>query len=177
MISGSGSVTKSGTGTLTLTGNNTYSGVTTVSTAGSTLQAGAANAFSSASAHTVASGAFLDLFGFNQTIGSLAGAGRVTNAGAAAATLTTGGNDTSHDVLRHHPGWRGSDRPDQGRRRHVHAVGRQHLYGRDHRQRRHAAGGATNAFAQSSAFTVAAGATLDLRLQPDHRLARRRRQR
>src|SRR5262245_18873505 len=93
VISGTGKVTKSGTGTLTLSGANTYSGATTISTG--TLQAGATNAFSSASAHTVASGTFLDLFGFNQTIGSLAGAGTVTNAGGAGATLTTGGDNTS----------------------------------------------------------------------------------
>src|SRR5262245_12667581 len=93
VISGTGTVTKSGTGTLTLTGVNTYTGTTTISVG--TLQAGATNAFSSASAHTVASGAFLDLFGFNQTIGSLAGAGTVTNAGAAGATLTAGGDNTS----------------------------------------------------------------------------------
>src|SRR5260370_30484480 len=53
------------------------------------LQAGAVNAFSSASAFTVASGATLNLAGFNQTIGSLAGAGGVT---LGAATLTTNGD-------------------------------------------------------------------------------------
>ena len=90
-ITGSGSLTKSGTGTLTLTGTSTYTGTTTISAG--TLQAGATNAFSSASAHTVTS--VLDLSGFNQTIGSLAGAGTVTNAGGAGATLTTGGNNTS----------------------------------------------------------------------------------
>jgi outer membrane autotransporter protein len=56
-----------------------------------TLQAGAVNTFSSASAFTIASGATLDLAGFNQTIGSLAGAGSVT---LGAATLTTNGDDS-----------------------------------------------------------------------------------
>src|SRR5262249_56547591 len=93
VISGTGTVTKSGANTLTLSGANTYSGSTTISAG--TLQAGATNAFSSASAHTVASGAFLDLFGFNQTIGSLAGAGTVTNAGGAGATRTTGDNTST----------------------------------------------------------------------------------
>src|SRR5262249_43385911 len=93
VISGTGTVTKSGTGTLTLSGANTYSGSTTISAG--TLQAGATNGFSSPGAHTVASGAFLDLFGFNQTVGSLAGAGTVSNTGGAGATLTTGGDNTS----------------------------------------------------------------------------------
>ncbi|MGH6792221.1 MAG: autotransporter domain-containing protein, partial [Methyloceanibacter sp.] len=39
--------------------------------------------------------AVLDLFGFNQTIGSLAGAGSVSNTGGVGATLTTGADDTS----------------------------------------------------------------------------------
>ena len=134
-ITGSGSLTKSGTGTLTLTGTSTYTGTTTISAG--TLQAGATNAFSSASAHTVTS--VLDLSGFNQTIGSLAGAGTVTNAGG-------GRRDPHHrrqqhvdNVLRRHPGWRGSDRPDQSRHRHIHADGRQHLYRRHDDQRRDAA--------------------------------------
>src|SRR5262249_13587802 len=90
-IGGTGGLAKIGTGTLKVSGANTYSGATTV-TAG-TLQAGAANTFSAASAFTV--GAFLDVNGFNQTIGSLAGAGTVTNSGAGAATLTVGANNTS----------------------------------------------------------------------------------
>ncbi len=95
-ISGAGTVTKSGTGTLTLTGANTYSGATTISSSGGTLRAGATNAFSANSAHTLNTSAVLDLGGFSQTIGSLAGsAGTVTNSGVAAATLTTGGNNTS----------------------------------------------------------------------------------
>src|SRR5262249_18936325 len=93
VISGTGTVTKSGTGTLTLSGANTYTGSTTISAG--TLQAGAANAFSSASAPTVASDAFLVLFGLHQTRGSLAGAGTVSNTGGAGATLTTGGDNTS----------------------------------------------------------------------------------
>src|SRR5262245_22708000 len=53
---------------------------------------GAVNAFASASAFTVASGATLNLDGFNQTIGSLAGAGAVT---LGSATLTGGGDNSS----------------------------------------------------------------------------------
>jgi len=89
-ISGSGGLTKTGLGTLTLSGAGTYSGPTAVN--GGTLQAGAANVFSPNSGYTIASGAILDLNDFNQTIGSLAGAGNVL---LGAATLTAGGDNTS----------------------------------------------------------------------------------
>jgi outer membrane autotransporter protein len=84
------SLVKVGAGTLTLSGASTYTGLTAV--LGGTLQAGAANAFASSSAFTVISGATLDLAGFNQTIGSLAGTGSVT---LGSATLTTTNNSTS----------------------------------------------------------------------------------
>jgi fibronectin-binding autotransporter adhesin len=87
------SVAKNGTSRVLLSGNNTYTGPTTVSAG--TLQAGSTTAFSPNSAFTVASGATLSLNNFNETIGSLAGAGTVTNGGAAARTLTTGGDNTS----------------------------------------------------------------------------------
>ena len=90
VISGTGAFMQLGPGTTVLTGANTYTGATNVNAG--TLQAGAANAFSPFSAFTVASGATLDLNSFNQTIGSLAGAGNVT---LGAATLTTGNDNTS----------------------------------------------------------------------------------
>ncbi|MEB0178452.1 autotransporter-associated beta strand repeat-containing protein, partial [Undibacterium sp. CCC3.4] len=65
--------TKLGSGTQTLSGSNTYSGATTVSNG--ILAAAAMNAFGSNSAVTTAAGATLDLGGFNQAIGSLAGSG------------------------------------------------------------------------------------------------------
>jgi len=78
-----GSLVKTGTGTLTLSGANTYTGATNVNAG--TLQAGAVNAFASSSAFTVAGGATLDLNGTNQIIGSLAGAGTVSNNGGSNA--------------------------------------------------------------------------------------------
>jgi autotransporter-associated beta strand protein len=89
-MSGSGTLTKTGGGTLTLSGSNTYTGATVVSNG--TLRAAAANAFSSASATTVASGATLDLAGFDETIGSLSGGGAVT---LGVGRLTVGADATS----------------------------------------------------------------------------------
>lgn len=74
-FSGSGGLSKAGAGTLLLTGSHSYSGQTTVSDG--ILRAGSAGAFSSNSAFAVAAGATLDLGGFDQTIGSLAGSGSV----------------------------------------------------------------------------------------------------
>jgi autotransporter-associated beta strand protein/T5SS/PEP-CTERM-associated repeat protein len=89
-IGGTGGLTKLGLGTMTLSGTSSYLGGTAVNAG--TLQAGATNAFSPFSAFTIASGATLNLASFNQTIGSLAGAGNVT---LGAATLTTGNDNTS----------------------------------------------------------------------------------
>ncbi|MFI5014047.1 MAG: autotransporter domain-containing protein [Hyphomicrobiales bacterium] len=89
-VSGTGGLTQLGTGVLTLSGTNSYSGATFVSAG--TLQAGGAGAFPNASAFTVMGGATLDLSGFNETIGSLSGAGKVT---LGSATLTTGNDGTS----------------------------------------------------------------------------------
>jgi len=89
-ISGAGGLSKIGTGTLTLAGASSYTGATSVNAG--TLQAGGTNTFAPSSAFTVASGATLNLASFNQTIGSLAGAGAVT---LGSATLTTGTDNTS----------------------------------------------------------------------------------
>lgn len=89
-ISESGSLTKNGAGVLTLGGASTYSGSTSVSAG--TLQAAAQDVFSRNSAYTVASGAILDLNGFDQSIKSLAGAGNVT---LGAGTLTTVGSSST----------------------------------------------------------------------------------
>ena len=79
----------SGASTWTLSGTNTYSGATTVSSG--IIQAGSTTALSPNSAFTIASGKNLALNHFNNTIGSLAGAGSVT-LGTASLTL---GNDNS----------------------------------------------------------------------------------
>ena len=166
-----GGLTKVGAGTLTLSGSSSYSGATAVNAG--TLQAGAANAFASSSAFTVAGGATLDLAGFNQTIGSLAGAGSVT--------LGVGHADHrqrqyQHDVRRHDVRHRRGT--DQGRRRHVDALRQQHVFGRDRGQRRHAAGGRGECIVRGQRVHRRERRHARSReLQPDHRLARRRRQR
>jgi YVTN family beta-propeller protein/autotransporter-associated beta strand protein len=90
VILGPGALTKIGTGTLVLSGNNSYFGATLINQG--TLRAGATGTFSSDSAMNVAAGAVLDLAGFDQEIGSLAGAGNVV---LGAGRLTTGGDGTS----------------------------------------------------------------------------------
>jgi fibronectin-binding autotransporter adhesin len=134
IIQGTGGLTVSG-GTQILSGANTYTGATNVNAG--TLQAGATNTFAPTSAFTVASGATLVLSNFNQIIGSLAGAGTVTNG----STKDPHHRRRQHvdGVLRRDPEWRGiSDQPDQGGHRHIHADGRQHLYRHHHNQRRDA---------------------------------------
>ena len=76
-ITGVGAFTKDGAGIVVLAGASAYSGVTTISAG--TLQAGSTAAFSPNSAFTVNS--ILDLHGFSNTVGSLAGTGTVTNNG------------------------------------------------------------------------------------------------
>ena len=81
--------TKTGSNTLELTGASSYSGATII--ANGTLQAEAAGVLSPNSAVTVDQGAVLNLNGFNNTIGSLAGAGSVQ---LVAGTLTVGADNT-----------------------------------------------------------------------------------
>jgi fibronectin-binding autotransporter adhesin len=90
VISGTGAFAQIGTGTTILTAANTYTGATNVNAG--TLQTGVANALSTATAVTVASGATFNLNSFNQSIGSLAGAGSVA---LGTAALTTGNDNTS----------------------------------------------------------------------------------
>ncbi|MBB5035635.1 autotransporter-associated beta strand repeat-containing protein [Prosthecobacter vanneervenii] len=98
-ISGTGTFTQAGAGTTTFsTGTKSYTGATFVN-AGK-LQAGGTNAFSTGSAVTVASGAVLEVNGFNVVVGGLSGAGTVQNGTATGATLNIGGSaNASFDGL------------------------------------------------------------------------------
>ncbi len=81
---------KSGTGSLFVTVPSTYTGATTVD--GGVMRAAAPDVFAPSSAFTVNPGGALDLAGYSQTIGSLAGGGLVT---LGAGMLTTGGDNQS----------------------------------------------------------------------------------
>ncbi len=85
-------LTKDGSGTLTMSAASTYTGVTTINAG--TVQLGAVDAIGN-SAVTVASGAILNMAGYSDTIGSLAGAGLVTSSAVGPVTLTSGGKNTS----------------------------------------------------------------------------------
>ncbi|MCA0014763.1 autotransporter-associated beta strand repeat-containing protein [Mesorhizobium sp. B292B1B] len=93
-LTGAGSLTKAGAGTLLLNGASAYAGPTSVQQG--TLAAGAASVLSSASAFTVASGATLDLGGFNQAVASLGNAGSVRLGTAPGTTLTVNGDYTGN---------------------------------------------------------------------------------
>jgi YVTN family beta-propeller protein/autotransporter-associated beta strand protein len=84
----SGSLTKDGTGTLLLGGNNTYPSTTVVKSG--TLKAASTRGFSPNSAFRINQGGTLDLAGYSNSVGSIAGAGLVTNTGSTAARLTAG---------------------------------------------------------------------------------------
>ena len=154
VMSGTGGLSKIGAGTLTLSGTSTHSGATAVNAG--TLQAGAANSFSAASAFMVASGTTLDLASFDQTIGSLAGAGSVT---LGMATLTTGNDNTSTTYSGVMSGSGGLSKIGAGT---LTLTGTSTYSGATAVNAGTLQAGAANAFAQNSAFTVASGATLDL---------------
>ncbi|MGB3041687.1 MAG: autotransporter domain-containing protein, partial [Xanthobacteraceae bacterium] len=92
-IDGAGALTKTGILPLVLGGTNTYLGPTNVNEG--TLSPGSTGGFSASSAFTVAAGANIELRGIDASIGSLAGAGTVTNNNVMASVLTTGSNNTS----------------------------------------------------------------------------------
>lgn len=89
-ITGTGGLTKIGTGVLTLSGSSAYTGPTTISAGSITVSA--SNALPDLSAVSVASGASLIInSGVTDIIGSLSGAGTVTDTG----TLAVGADNTS----------------------------------------------------------------------------------
>jgi autotransporter-associated beta strand protein len=87
-----GGLIKLGAGLLTMTATNSYNGMTTVSN-GTLRLAAFDNGVSSNGSVAVASGAFLDLAGFNQTVSNLMGGGSITNL-AGGKTLTITGTNT-----------------------------------------------------------------------------------
>jgi autotransporter-associated beta strand protein len=87
-----GNLTKVGPSTFTLAGVNDYRGLTTV--AEGVLASGAVNALPDDSAFTVAAGAILDLRGFDDEVGSVAGGGSVA-LGGAKFTVGRDGSSTS----------------------------------------------------------------------------------
>ncbi len=84
-VSGTGGLTKTGTGTLTLSGDILYEGATLVNAGQLNISGNTAGD----SAFTVAAGATLGIDGF-QVLGSLRGAGTVTNSSASLARFITG---------------------------------------------------------------------------------------
>jgi len=90
---GTTNLTKTGTGTVVLSStSNTFDGATLINAG--TLRLGASQVITNGSAVTVAAAAVLDLNGFSETIGSLAGAGNVTGT-SGTPTLNAGQNNTS----------------------------------------------------------------------------------
>jgi len=88
-----GNIVKNSARTFVVSGVNTYTGTTTVNAG--VFQAGSSTGFSPNSAFAIASAATLDVNGFNPTVGSLAGAGLVTNTSTTPGVLITGFNSTS----------------------------------------------------------------------------------
>lgn len=91
VIGGGSGLTKEGPGTLILGGANTYTGPTTINDG--ILQLGAAQRIPDLSAVKIGGTGTLDLYGYNETVGSLAGStGAVVN--ASGVILTFGGDNT-----------------------------------------------------------------------------------
>ncbi len=153
-ITGTGSLTKTGSGALVLAGTNSYSGATLVQAG--TLRAGAADAFSPNSAMTVSAGAVLDLAGFDQTVGSLAGSGEVT---LGAGTLTAGGDGTTTTFSGSIGGSGGLTKTGAGS---LTLAGSNRYTGATLVSDGTLVAGRTDSFAADSATTVAEGAELDL---------------
>ncbi len=94
VISGAGAVTMAGSAPVILSGNNSYTGTTTINS-GATLQLGAAGVIPNSSALVI--DGTLDLAGYSETVGSIAGAstGRITSSASGTPVLTAGGDNSS----------------------------------------------------------------------------------
>ena len=162
VITGSGSVTQAGPGTLTLTGTNTYTGGTTLD-AGTLAVSADANLGRSTGGLSFAGGTLQLLTGFSTGRAiTLATGGGTIDTGTNTATLSSaiagaGGltkEGTGVLIVSGIDNYRGATQVNAGTLR----------------------AGAADAFSAASAYTLAAGATLDLaEPQADDRLAHRRR--
>ncbi|MCP9751960.1 choice-of-anchor D domain-containing protein [Ferruginibacter sp. HRS2-29] len=94
VIGGTGGVTQNGSGITILGAINTYSGATTI-TSGTIRLGTTAGGIPDASPLSIASGAFFDMNGLSEAVGSIAGAGNIMSTVNTARTLTTGGNNTT----------------------------------------------------------------------------------
>ncbi|AWH88259.1 autotransporter-associated beta strand repeat-containing protein [Limnobaculum parvum] len=90
------SLTKAGLGTLQLSSVNTYTGGTLINAG--TLETGIANAFATSSDVTLASGATLNLNGFDQQANNLSGAGSITLGNAALTANNSADTDFDGDI-------------------------------------------------------------------------------
>ena len=153
VISGAGTLSKLGTGTVTVTSANTYTGMTTV--AAGTLRAGIANAFGTSGQVDIATGARLDLNGFNQTLSQVAGNGTVA-LGLATLTLDSAQTATVAAAI---TGSGSLAKTGQGTLTLQATNG--YLGGTDV-QAGTLRAGAAGAFGAGGSMNVAAGATLDL---------------
>ena len=173
-ISGTGGLTKTGSGIFSISRNTTpvydngvyvllpaYTGPTLI--ADGVFKAiepfsvsPGTNAFAPSSAFTVNAGATLDLNGFEQTIGSLAGAGAVT---LGSAKLTTGGDNSSTNFSGMMSGTGGLTKTGSGT---LVFSGTNSYSGGTLITLGILRAGATNAFSPVSTHTVSAGTVLDL---------------
>ncbi len=153
-ISGGFGFTKIGAGKLTLTGAGSYTGGTAISVG--TLQLGIANGVSAVSAVNVASGAIFDLQNFNDSIGSLAGAGSVP---LGSGTLTVGNDNTSTSFSGAISGTGGLTKIGSGT---LTLSGANSYTGATAINAGTLRLGAANVIADNSAVTVLAGATFNL---------------
>jgi autotransporter-associated beta strand protein len=156
ILSGTGGLTKEGAGTLLLSGSGNYTGNTIINTG--ILRLGVDNALASTSPVSVASGATLDLAGFNASVSCFSGAGNIVLGSGTLTTISTAANyGTYSGVI---SGTGNLVKND---------AGTLILSGSNTYTGSTTAGagilrmGATNALPTATALSVASGATFDLR--------------